>query len=138
MIFLIFVIGIITDLILLGVYLYLYKQNVELGHIRTFIFAALGVDSLIYIFSVRSLRRGILHINPFSNRFLVFSVIIGFVLQLSAIYYGPFQKLLDTVPLNRIDWLWIGVLSVIEILLIEITKKIFNPHKKHAGKKDRK
>lgn len=53
---LIFLVGIITDLILFGLFVYLLKTNGDLTHIRTVIFMALGLNSLFYVFSIRSRR----------------------------------------------------------------------------------
>ena len=89
------------------------------------IFVALAINSLFYVFSCKSLKRNIWHINPFSNKLLVFSVIFGFAMLVSAVYFAPFQTLLKTVPLNGSDWLIVSSLGVINIVLIEITKWIF-------------
>ena len=76
----IFVISAITDLFLL--LLFYWLLNIDLGysqqHIQTIIFVGLGIDSLLYAFSCRSLRRNIWKYNPFSNMWLNLSVIVGF------------------------------------------------------------
>jgi len=123
---LIFIIGIITDLFLLALFFYLLKfSNYEIPHVRTIIFAALAVDSLFYVFSCKSLRRNIWHINPFSNRFLVYAWILGVFALFAAIYLPPFQTLLKTVPLNLFDWGLLAALGFINLILIEATKYYF-------------
>jgi Ca2+-transporting ATPase len=121
----IFVIGIITDLILLGLFFWLLKLNYDLQYIQTMIFAALSIDSLFYIFSCRSLRRNIWEINPFSNKFLILAWIVGIIALLAALYVPFLQNLLRTVPLGMSDWLIIIALGIIEIILIEATKYHF-------------
>jgi len=123
---LIFIIGMITDLFLLALFFYLLKySNYEIPHVRTIIFAALAVDSLFYVFSCKSLRRNLWHINPLSNRFLVYAWIFGVFTLLGAIYLPPPQTLLKTVPLNLFDWGLLIVLGFINLILIEATKYYF-------------
>lgn len=123
----IFIIGIFTDLILLGLFLWLFNKLGEenLLYIRTMIFAGLGINSLFYIFSCKSLRKNIWHINPFSNKFLVGGVIFGFLMLVAGIHLPLFQALLKTVSLGFQDWLIIIGLGILNIILIEITKYYF-------------
>lgn len=118
----IFVIGLITDLILLGIFFWLWRNSHDLAYIRTIIFAALAIDSLFYVFSCRSLRQSIWHLNPFSNRYLVGAVFVGFLMLGAAIYIPLFQTLLRTVPLGLKEWLIIAGVGIINILAIELTK----------------
>ncbi len=129
---LIFAIGIITDIVLFGLYFYLLKSGLEdFNHIRTFIFTALGLDSLLFVFSCRSLRFNIWHKNPFSNRYLIFAVCIGFLMLFGAVYIPFLQGFLKTVPLSRLDWLILIPLAIFKISAIEITKWFFIVKKKH-------
>ncbi len=124
--FLIFIIGVITDLGLFGLYVLLfYHSSLAFEHIRTIVFTALAVDSLLYVFSVRSFRRSLFRMNPFSNRWLVWAVFAGFIMQCVAVYVPFMQKLLSTVPLSLLDWGVIFGMSLIKILGIEVTKEIF-------------
>lgn len=123
----ILVIGILTDLILLGMFLGLLKHFGEghINYIRTIIFVALGMDSLFYIFACKSLRRNIWRINIFSNRLLVLSWIIGFI-GLTASLYVPFlQKILKTQALGLSEWILLLGLSLTKLFLIEFAKHYF-------------
>ena len=123
---LIFLIGIITDILLLSLFYWLLKYSgYEISHIRSIIFAALTIDSLFYIFSCKSLRRNIWQINLFSNKILIISWLFGVIMLLAAIYLEPLQKLLQTVSLNLFDWSLIMGLGILNIFLIEITKYYF-------------
>lgn len=121
----IFIIGILTSFILLGLLWWLLRQGQSLQYVRTMIFAGLGMNSLFYIFSCKSLRRNIWHINPFSNKFLVFSVLSGFLMLILGVHLSVFQTLLKTVSLGFQDWLIIFVLGIMNIILIEATKYYF-------------
>lgn len=123
---LIFIIGLITDLLLLGLFFWLMKYSgYEIPHIRSIIFAGLAIDSLFYVFSCKSLRRNLWQINFFSNKFLILAWIFGVLMLLLAFYLPPFQTLLKTVPLNLFDWQLILGLGLINIALIEATKYYF-------------
>ena len=123
---LIFIIGIFTDLVLLALFIFLLKLNYyDLHHIRTFIFAALGIDSLLYVFSCRSLRHSVLTKNPFSNKYLVVAVIIGFTLMILAIQEPHLQKIFDTETLTLTDWLLVAALAILQVAGIELTKHHF-------------
>ncbi len=120
---LIFVIGLITDFLLLGLFFWLYKySNYETIHIRTIIFSGLAIDSLFYVFSCKSLRRNIWHINPLSNKVLAFAWFLGIAMLLVAIYFPPLQILLKTYPLNLADWGLLLGLGLVNVILIEATK----------------
>jgi Ca2+-transporting ATPase len=121
----IFIIGLITDLILLGLFFWLWEQNHDIAYVRTMIFSCLTIDSLFYVFSCKSLRRNLWHINPFSNKFLVGAWVAGVLMLILALYVPGIQTLLKTTPLSLNDWLIILGLGVIELILIEATKHYF-------------
>ena len=121
----IFGFGIITDFVLLGLFLLLLKKGLPLVEIRTIIFAALAIDTFFYAFSCKNLRKNIWQYNPFSNLYLIGFIIFSFFMLLIAIYIPFFQNLLKTVPLNLFDWLLLLGLGVLNLILIEITKWYF-------------
>ena len=121
----IFIIGIITDLILLGLFFWLHYHDHDVVHVQTMIFACLSIDSLFYVFSCKSLRRNLWHINLFSNKLLVIALMAGILTLILAIYNPFFQMFLKTVPLSLNDWMIIIVLGFVEIALIEATKWYF-------------
>jgi len=122
---LIFIISVITALILFSVYSYFLKTDIDLKYLRTLIFVLLGTDSLIYVFSCRSLRRPLWKINFFANKLLLLAVCFGFFMQAIAVYWKPLQNLLKTVPLTFKDWIIILIFGIINIVLIETVKMIF-------------
>lgn len=124
---LIFIIGIVVDLILLALFWHLYSTNLfELSYIRTIMFAALGLDSLLYVFSCKSLHHSIFKSKIFDNVYLLVAVGFGFLLQLVALYVPFFQDLFSFSVLTTIEWTLIFVLAVVKLLLIELTKYFFS------------
>lgn len=121
----IFIIGTLTDLILLGIFFWLWGLNHDIAYVRTMVFAALSIDSLFYVFSCKSLRKNLWHINPFTNKLLVLSWIVGIFMLFLAVYLPLFQVLLGTVPLSFLDWMILFGLGVSEIISIEAAKYYF-------------
>ncbi|MBU2544968.1 HAD-IC family P-type ATPase [Patescibacteria group bacterium] len=123
---LIFVIGLITDLFLLALFFWLWKNSgYDLVRIRTIIFAALTIDSLLYVFSCKSLRKNLWYMDFLSNKFLNYAWLASCTLLLASIYLPPFQILLKTVPLAFSDWIIILTLGIIKLFLIELIKWLF-------------
>jgi Ca2+-transporting ATPase len=122
---LIFVIGILTDVILLGLFVFLLQGFLHLHFIQTVIFVALGIDSLFYVFACRSFRKTIFHKSILTNKPLILSVGIGLVVLLAAVYLPFLQTLLRTHPLGLREWVFLSGLGIFNLLAIEITKWVF-------------
>lgn len=127
---LITLISLVTGLGTLFVFYIFWKQTGDIDLARTIAFTALAVDSLLYVFSCRSLRRSIFNKQFFSNIYLIGAVMFSFVLQLLAIYWKPLQGVLRTKPLNLEHWTYIILISLIVIFIIETVKRLFFTHKK--------
>jgi len=113
----------ITGLAAFLYFFFLWNLTGDLHKTRTMVFALMCLDSLVFAFSVRSLKRTIFRKDIFSNRYLVGGVIISTVLLIGALYFPPLQKILVTQTLGTMDWLTIFCISTTEILLIEFFKK---------------
>jgi len=122
---LIFAIGLVTDLILFGLFLWLLGKALPIAEIRTIIFAALTIDSIFYVFSCKNLHKNIWQIKIFSNVFLLGSWIFAVVMLIVGIYVPIFQKLLKTIPLNLFDWILVLGIGVMNLFFIELTKFFF-------------
>ena len=120
------IIGIVTNILLLGFFWLLHQfSNYDLTSLRTMLFTILAIDSLLYVFSCRSLRHSVLTMNPLTNKFLLVGVAVGVLLQLLAVYEPHLQRLLDTVALGPTEWLIVLGLASLNLLAIELTKHYF-------------
>jgi len=128
---LIFIIGIFADLVLFVIFFFLLKGFLHLHFLQTVMFVALGINSLFYVFACRSLRRSIWQMSFFENKFLIFSVIIGFFLLAGAVYIPGFQMFLKTHPLGVKEWLFLFGIGFFNLIAIEATKWVFIVRKKH-------
>ena len=126
----IFIVGIITSLMLFGLFVWLFKTTGDIERVRTMVFAALGTNSLLYIFSIKSLRRSIFHIDLLNNKYLIGSVFFGFAMIAVALYVPFFQNILMTVPLGVKDLAIIVAISSTNIIGIEFAKWLFIHRKK--------
>lgn len=108
-------------------YFWKFSNNLELA--RTIAFTSLAINSLIYVFSTRSLRHSIFKRDVFSNKYLIVAVILSFILQIFAIYSPFLQKVFRTVVLGWQEWLTILLFSLFLITIIEVIKYYFNKRK---------
>jgi Ca2+-transporting ATPase len=122
---LIFFVGIITSLVLFGIFAYFWQTTHNLSYVRSIVFAGLGIASVFFIFSYQSLRFSIFHKNPFSNKFLTLSSLAGLLMICLAIYLPPLQAVFKTVPLGFLEWGILFGFGILNILLIEVVKLIF-------------
>lgn len=129
--FLIILISVLSGLLALGIFYWVWKTTGDLEKARTMTFAAVAVNSLLYVFSCRSMRLFIWQKKMFSNKYLIIAVFMGFLLQLVAIYVPFFQNIFQTISLNLADWLIVFSVGFIDILAIEISKWFFIHKKMH-------
>lgn len=119
------VISVTSGILSLIMFWYVYDVTGEFERASTIAFSILAVDSLVYVFSVRSLRHLIFHKDIFSNKYLIVAVIFSFTFQLMAIYHPFLQGILKTVPLDLSDWSLITFVCAVELVLIEGVKYMF-------------
>lgn len=115
--------AIVMDLILFGLFYYFWKTSGNLDYARTITFVGLGLASLFYIYAVRGLKLSIFKLNPFSNKFLMATTVVGALLFLVAIYAPFFNNILRTVPLGIKEWLVLGSYAMLGIVVYEVGKK---------------
>jgi len=118
-------ISLVAGLMALGVFWWYTARGYSIEYARTVTFAVLGIDSLLYVFSSRSLRRPIWRENFFKNPWLILAVLGGLGLQLAALYVPVLQRLLETHALAWSEWVVVLVVAGIVIGLIEIVKWLF-------------
>lgn len=130
--------AIITDLVLFGLFYLLFRSTGDIGYARTMTFVGLGLTSLFYIFSVRSLHKPVWKNNVFSNKILNFSVALGLILYLTAIYFAPLREVLKTTVLGIGDWFILILLGLFNIFVIEVGKSfLIKSHCERAGARAR-
>lgn len=119
----------LANIILFYIY---WKLSGDIVLARTVVFAALGIDSLIYIFSVRTLRHSLFKYNFFSNKYLIGAVGLSTIFLFISIYVPFFQTVIRTTPLAVFDWVLVLMLSFVVVFFIELIKYLFLKNKKYA------
>jgi len=124
--FLVVIISLISALWCLIFFWYFWTLgDVALG--RTIVFSVLGIQSMIYIFSYRSLHTSIFKSGSiFANKTLFFSILLGIVLVVAAVYIPALNGLLGTHPLDLFNWGIILAEAFGMIGIVELVKFIYN------------
>ena len=126
MLVLIGIVSVLSALVAAAVfYVYYFVLNRPLDEVRTLVFTMVGVNSLLYVFSLRNLDKMIYEDNLFKNPWLIGGVVGGFVMQILVIYVPFLQKVFKTVRLDLWEWLMALGLGVMLIGMIEMVKWIY-------------
>ncbi len=128
--FLIVFISLFTALSVLGIFWFVMQQTGDLDRARTVAFLTLSINTLLYVFSVRSVRHSIFEINILSNRWLLGAVFFSFLMQIAGVYVPFLQTILRTVAIGLADWILVLFVCLWIIALIEIAKHYFIAQRK--------
>lgn len=92
---------------------------------RSIVFASFAINSMVYIFAYRSMRRSIFRSGPLSrNKPLVWAVIAGFLMVAIAFFIPGIRNLLGIIPLSLEEWIWVMGVAVALLGTVEIGKAI--------------
>ncbi len=106
---------------LLIFYYYYLLDNIVLG--RTIVFTILAIQSLIYIFSYRSLHHSIFKSGKITaNKPLIYSVISGIALVVIALYIPGLNDAIGVIPLDFIGWCIVLWIAFFMIFIVEVVK----------------
>ncbi|TSC59993.1 MAG: hypothetical protein G01um1014107_299, partial [Parcubacteria group bacterium Gr01-1014_107] len=116
-------VGIVSDFVLVALFFWLVKfTGYEVEHIQSIMFAALGMDTLIFIFSIKTLNQSAFSRAALNNKYLIGAVAIGFMLMFASLYVPFMNKLLGTVPLGFFELSLAFGTGVFRFLFIEAVK----------------
>jgi P-type Ca2+ transporter type 2C len=124
--FIIFGVIILTDLFVLFL-IYNFGRGYEENHLRTMVFAMLGMANLLYIFSIKSLRGSILSLRTLNNPYLLAGVSISFLLLLIVISFPGPNVIFSTVPLSLTEWSFVFCLALLKLSFVETAKRFSLP-----------
>ena len=89
---------------------------------RTMAFVSLGMLELVHSFNVKS-EESIFKVGVFENKYLIGSLLLGTLLQVIVVVVPYFANIFELVPLNGIQWIYTGMISIVPIIIIELQKK---------------
>lgn len=105
-------------------------------HAQTMAFITLSISQLFHSLNLRSVQKSIFKVGIFTNHLLVWSIMIGVVIQLALVYIPFFNQVFGIRPLLWNDWFLIIGLSMIPLILNEIIKfgnNLFNKSHEQKG-----
>jgi len=92
---------------------------------RSIVFASFAINSIVYIFAYRSMRRPIFRMNKLTaNKPLIWAVVAGFLTLFIAFLIPGLRNLLGIVPLSLQEWLWVIGVALALLVFVEIGKAI--------------
>jgi Ca2+-transporting ATPase len=92
---------------------------------RSIVFASFAVNSMIYIFGYRSLRRSLFRMGPLSqNKVLVAAVAGGLLMAFLPFVVPPIGWALEIVPLSPAEWGLVVGIALTLLAVVEIGKSI--------------
>ncbi len=122
---LIFIVSLSGGLIAFILFLIYYQKTNNLLLAQSIAFATLGVNSLVYVFSVRTLKAPFWKENPFKNKWLNASVLAGLLLQFTPFALGRLRNFFELAPLSYQHLISIFSASFVMFIIIEIGKIYF-------------
>lgn len=122
---LVIAISLVSGLVSLIIFYYCNLLTGDFVRASTIAFSILSVDSLVYVFNLRSLSTPVFRQNIFSNLYLILAVVLAFLFQLYAVYNPFLQEVLHTKALGFSDWIIVILASFFTATVVEIIKFIF-------------
>ena len=95
--------------------------GVETG--RTMAFASISFLELIHSLNIRS-EKSILKIGLFKNIYLIAAILIGMIMQVMVVVIPSIANIFGVVTLNKEQWVYIMIISLLPIIIIELQKML--------------
>lgn len=120
---LIAVVGTITSVTLISVYLYLISfTTLELAEIQTLMFVAVSVNCIFMAFSMKSFGTPLWKLPLLSNTFLLIALLGSAALLLAALYVPVLQALVHVSPPTLLQVGMLVGFGLVNLITIEIAK----------------
>ena len=114
----------------LAFFTYVLRSSGDVKLARSVAFLTLGINSLVYVFSVKSLTTPFWKGNIFDNNWLIVAVLAGFGLQAFPFIFPFSRQFFDVSSLPINYWLVALGLSALMFIMVEASKIIFRRAKK--------
>lgn len=97
----------------------------NLAYARTMTFTAMALLQMLHTFNVRRQKSFGLDRSLLKNKPLLGALVIALGLQLMAVYLPIFNNVMETTPLNLLDWAKIIGYGVVATFVVWLLKKLF-------------
>ena len=108
---------------------YIGQNQSSVGAGMTMAFVTLSLSRLVHGFNCRTngpLRKG----SVFSNPFSFYALILGIILLACVLFIKPLYSLFEITPLTTLQIGYIGALSIIPLIVVQIGKRIYEATRK--------
>lgn len=122
----IFILGAVIGLLSLGGYWIALKLGRSLEEAHTMAFVTMALSQLVHSFNVRSLDQSLFKIGLTSNRSLLLAFVFSVAMQLIVIFVPFLREVFETALLSSVDWIIVIGLSLIPLIVAEISKLIYS------------
>ncbi|MFE7376987.1 cation-translocating P-type ATPase [Bacillus cereus] len=105
----------------------LFPERIDddaLLHAQTMAFVVLSFSQLVHSFNLRSRTKSIFSIGLFTNKYLVFSLLIGVLMQVCIISIPPLANIFGVHALTMRDWGFVLLLCIVPLVVNEIIKLV--------------
>lgn len=103
---------------------YRYGLNYSTEVARTMTFMVLSISQLFHALNLMNVNKSIFEVGLFHNPYLIFTVLLGVCIQILVTSIPFFQIVLKTVSLSLSQWGIVFGLSLLVIVVNEISKRI--------------
>jgi len=119
------IVSLVSGLLALAFFTYVLRSSGDVKLARSVAFLTLGINSLVYVFSVKSLTTPFWKGNIFDNKWLIAAVLAGFGLQAFPFIFPFSRQFFDVSSLPISYWLVALGLSALMFIMVEVSKIIF-------------
>lgn len=88
---------------------------------QTMAFATLSLSQLVHAFNMRS-DGSVIKAGIFKNKYLILSLVVGIILEVSVISIPPVARIFGIVSLTALQWLITAILSISPLIIVECQK----------------
>lgn len=99
-------------------------QGSSIAHARTIAMTTMVLFQFFQAWNSRSEHTSIFRINPLSNPFLFYSMLLAFLAQIAVIYVPALQWVFRTDALSLLEWVKIAAVALTVVAAVELDKLI--------------
>lgn len=122
---LILIVSFSSGIVALVYFIWIYKTSGDIILARSVAFLTLGLNSLLYVFSVRNLTVPFWKSNLFANKWLILAVFAGFLLQAVPFLTETTRNFFQVSKLGIFHWSIAISLSLLMFFIVEVSKIVF-------------
>jgi len=122
---LIAMVSVFSGIFALAFFAYVLNAGGDIKLARSVAFLTLGVNSLVYVFSVRNLTTPFWKSSILENKWLIVAVGAGFILQVVPFVTPQTREFFGTASLPLNFWLVSLALSALMFIMVEVSKFVF-------------